>query len=67
MSLFFTAMLGLNVYNIYCGNALRNIKEADTMLANILGGTGRNFITQMISELASQLVSMVVNVQSIVA
>ena len=66
MSLSFTAMLVLNVYNIYCGNALRNIKEADTMLANILGGTGRSFITQMISELASQLVSMVVNVQGIV-
>jgi hypothetical protein len=39
MSLSFTAMLALNVYNIYCCNALRNIKEADTMLANILGGT----------------------------
>ena len=67
MSLSFTAMLVLNVYNIYCGNALRNIKEADTMLANIFGGTGRSFITQMISELASQLVSMIVNVQGIVA
>jgi hypothetical protein len=66
MSLSFTAMLVLNVYNMYCGNAMRNIKEADTMLANILGGSSRSFITQMISELASQLVSMVVNVQGIV-
>ncbi len=66
MTLSFTAMLGLNVYNIYCGNALRNLKESDVMLNNILSGAGRNFFTQMISELASQLVSMVVNVQGIV-
>ena len=66
MALTFTLMLGLNVYNIYCGNALRNITESDTMLANILSGTGTNFFTQMLTELASQLVKMVVNVQDIV-
>ncbi len=66
MALTFTAMLGLNVYNMYCGNALRNIMESDTMLANILAGTGTNFFTQMVTELASQLVKMVVNVQGIV-
>lgn len=66
MTLSFTAMLALNAYNIYCGNAMRNIRDADSMLANILGGSGRGFLAQMISELASQLVSMVVNVQGIV-
>ena len=67
MALCFTAMLGLNVYNIFCGNALRNITESETMLANILSGTGTNFFTQMLTELASQLVKMVVNVQNIIA
>jgi hypothetical protein len=67
MALAFTAMFALNVYNIYCGNALRNITESDVMLANILSGTGTNFFTQMLTELASQLVKMVVNVQDIVA
>ncbi len=67
MSLSFTAMLALNVYNIYCGNALRNIKDANAMLDHILGGSGRSFFTQMLSELASQMVSMIVNVQEIVA
>ena len=67
MALCFTAMLGLNVYNIFCGNALRNITESETMLANILSGTGTNFFTQMLTELASQLVKMVVNVQDIIA
>ncbi len=67
MALTFTAMLATNAYNIYCGNALRNILESDTMLANILSGTGTNFFTQMVTELASQLVKMVVNVQGIVA
>ena len=66
-ALTFTAMLALNVYNIYCGNALRNIMESDTMLANILSGTETNFFTQMLTELAAQLVKMVVNVQGIVA
>ncbi len=67
MALTFTAMLAINAYNIYCGNALRNILESDTMLANVLSGTGTNFFTQMITELASQLVKMVVNVQGIIA
>lgn len=67
MALTFTAMFALNVYNIYCGNALRNIKESDVMLANILSGAGTNFFTQMLTELASQMVKMVVNVQGIVA
>ena len=66
MALTFTAMLAVNVYNIYSGNALRNINDADVMLANILGTTGTNFFTQMIMELASQLVSMITNVQRIV-
>ena len=67
MALTFTAMLGLNVYNIYSGNALRNIMDSDVMLANILSRTGTNFFTQMLTELASQLVKMVVNVQNIIA
>ncbi len=66
MALTFTAMLAVNAYNIYCGNALRNIMESDTMLANILSGTGTNFFTQMVTELASQLIKMVVNVQGII-
>ena len=66
MALAFTAMFALNIYNIYCGNALRNIMDSDTMLANILAGTGTNFFTQMSTELASQMVKMVVNVQNII-
>ena len=67
MALTFTAMFALNVYNIYCGNALRNITDSESMLANILSGTGTNFFTQMLTELASQMVKMVVNVQGIIA
>ena len=67
MALSFTAMFALNVYNIYCGNALRNITDSESMLANILSGTGTNFFTQMLTELASQMVKMVVNVQGIIA
>ncbi len=67
MAFTFTAMFALNVYNIYCGNALRNITESESMLTNILAGTGTNFFTQMLTELASQMVKMVVNVRSIVA
>ncbi len=67
MAIAFTAMLALNAYNIYCGNALRNITESESMLANILSGTGTNFFTQMLTELASQLVKMVVNVQGIIS
>ena len=67
MALAFTAMFALNVYNIYCGNALRNITDSESMLANILSGTGTNFFTQMLTELASQMVKMVVNVQEIIA
>jgi hypothetical protein len=37
------------------------------MLTNILAGTGTNFFTQMLTELASQMVKMVVNVRSIIA
>ena len=66
MALAFTGMLALNVYNIFCGNWLRNITDSESMLANILAGTGTNFFTQMSTELASQLVKMVVNVQSII-
>ncbi len=67
MAFTFTAMFALNVYNIYCGNALRNITESESMLTNILAGTGTNFFTQILTELASQMVKMVVNVRSIVA
>ena len=66
MALTFTAMFALNVYNIYCGNAMRNITESESMLANILSGTGTNFFTQILTELASQMVKMVVNVQGII-
>ncbi len=66
MALAFTAMLALNAYNIFCGNALRNIMESDVMLANILSGAGTNFFTQTVTELSSQMVKMVVNVQEIV-
>ena len=67
MALAFTAMLALNVYNIYCGNALRNITDSKTMLANILSGTDANFFTQMLTELASQMVNMITNIRSIVS
>ena len=64
MALTFTAMFALNVYNIYCGNALRNITDSESMLANILGGNN-TFFTQILTELCSQLVSMIVNVYGI--
>ena len=60
MALFFTAMLGLNAYNIISGNAMYNLSQADSMLANILGGNNTFF-----TELCSQLVSMIVNVYGI--
>ena len=64
MALFFTAMLGLNAYNIISGNAMYNLSQADSMLANILGGNN-TFFTQILTELCSQLVSMIVNVYGI--
>ncbi len=65
MALFFTAMLVLNAYNIISGNAMYNLSQADVMLANILGGNN-NFATQLLTELSSQLVSMIVNVYGII-
>lgn len=65
MALTFTAMVATNVYNLISGNALYNLSQADAMLENILGGTN-SFATQTLSELAKQLVSMVVNVNDIV-
>jgi hypothetical protein len=50
MALFFTAMLGLNAYNIISGNAMYNLSQADSMLANILGGNN-SFFTQILTEL----------------
>ena len=64
MALFFTAMLGLNAYNIISGNAMYNLSQADSMLANILGGNN-TFFTQILTELCSQQVSVIVNVYGI--
>ena len=67
MALTFTAMFALNVYNIYCGNALRNINESEARLASILSGAGTNFFTQMLTEFTAQMVKLVVGIQGIIS
>lgn len=74
MALLFTAMVATNICNIALpgtvdssvSNANYNLENADSSLQNILGNTANGFGTQILTELADQVVSMAVNVNGII-
>ena len=73
MTLFFTAMVAVNFCNLALpgamdpkvSNAYYNLSNLDSSLEGVLGSSN-GFATQLITELAKQIVSMAVNVNGII-
>ena len=73
MTLFFTAMVAVNFCNLALpgvmdpkvSNAYYNLSNLDSSLAGVLGSSN-GFATQLLTELAKQIVSMAVNVNGII-
>ena len=73
MTLFFTAMVAVNFCNLALpgamdpkvSNAYYNLSNLDSSLEGVLGSSN-GFATQLLTELAKQIVSMAVNVNGII-